>query len=460
MNTKPLAIALITASAALLSACDHEKTFNDWGEPYPVLSGGCTIPVSSKPATLTGNYDIISFKREANENCISYANDSSANIPGCGVQSPVAPRAVRGKVMLSYDNETEGIYVTYKYDILDDGSYYAIHDKTDNLSSYVRDDNERAANLFPAFKVGEEIINGANRLLIDNFTATNESPVLPGVRLVTDNGSTTYTFALKKENDMSILYDTHTPINEDNVTEDFITEDPSTKEERPYMHEPVNLDPADGNKDPNVEVNGRFDPFGLFGYYKITGMKIYNAEEYIVNMDNATPVYDTDERNGTKFKGEFWIRQPADFLSQMFPPDNIINLSAYIKYQIDADPGIPLPEGVRNSILVPELLQIKLPLQNKDENGEVITDMPKMIAQTFNLLAQWDKNWPDRARKIVYKPLPVTFDSKDNKGSLLYLDENKKYAAELTLEQIYGKQYSDRDGTADNMLNFDSEPYW
>lgn len=426
--------ALILALTTFIVACEKEETYEDWGEPYPALSDDYDVPDSSgtpdpsgtssdtpggvipaNPDSFSGTYDIISFKRERTGECISYAKVASPEINGCAEQKPLIPDAVRGKVVLRYDATTKGILVIYKYDVLDSGDYYAINERTNNQMSYVYGRNE-----FSKLIIGAEIPNGANSLFIGNFSSADKNAILPFVKLITDDGSTTYTLALKKESDKSTLYDTHTPINKDNPADDF----PQGK--------PINLNPED--------TEG-FNPFSIFGYYKITGMKIYETEDYKTNFNNAMPVYDTDNRGNTKFKGEFWIAMPVGWFSTS---DETITLSVYIKYQIEQD----LPEGIEKSIITPKLLEIKLPLQED-------SDYPKMFVKTFNLFTYWDKTWQDRTRKIVYRPRATTFDGKDNAENLLYLGDKREYAAVLMLEQIYAQEYM----STDNKLNFDSKPY-
>ena len=420
--------ALILILATFVIACDKEEIYDGWGEPYPASSVDYDVP-----ASFSGTYDIIFFKREKNNECISYAKVALSEIKGCAVQKPLTPNAVRGKVVLRYDEATEGIHVMYKYDVLDSGDYYAIHERTNNQMSYSYDENE-----FSKLIIGAPIQNGKNSLVIGNFSSADKEAILPFVKLITDDGSTTYTLALKKESNDKVLYDTRTPINKNNPSDDF------------PQGTPINLNPEDAESTAS-EINGKFDPFSIFGYYKITGMKIYKTEDYKTNFNNATPVYDTDKRDGTKFKGEFWITMPVGWFPQ---PEDTMTLDVYIKYQIEQD----LPEGIEKSIITPKLLQIKLPLQRKDENDQWVDtalDL-KFIANTFKLFIYWDKTWQDRARKIIYRPRPTTFDGKDNAENLLYLGDKREYAAVLTLEQIYAKEYM----STDSKLNFDNKPYW
>ena len=434
--------ALILALTTFIVACDKEEIYDDWGEAYPALSNDYDVPDSSgtpdqsggvipaNPDSFSGTYDIIFFKREKNNECISYAKVALSEIKGCAVQKPLTPNAVRGKVVLRYDEATEGIHVMYKYDVLDSGDYYAINERTNNQMSYSYGENE-----FSKLIIGAPIQNGKNSLVIGNFSSADKEAILPFIKLITDDGSTIYTLALKKESDKSTLYDTRTPINKNSPLDDF------------PQGTPINLNPEDAESTAS-EINGKFDPFSIFGYYKITGMKIYKTEDYKTNFNNATPVYDTDKRDGTKFKGEFWITMPVGWFPQ---PEETMTLDVYIKYQIEQD----LPEGIEKSILNPKLLQIKLPLQKKSGNENEI--MNELFMRTFSLFTHWDKTWQDRTRKIVYRPRPKTFDGEDNAENLLYLGGNKEYAAVLTLEQIYAQEYMSTDN---NKLNFNNTPYW
>lgn len=382
--------------------------------------------------SLNGAYNILAFKKEStngSNTCLSFIQDGiNTAITPCESQSPVTPTAIRGKVVLSVAENLKEIQIGYRYDIYDNTNQYFTL-KENASSSYVRVDF-KDENKFSNFSINATNSNGnGNSLLIElPKEGTEENFDIENLKLVTDGGKTTYTFVLSKDNDLNLVTDTHTPVNFSNINEIFITQNP------------INLDPNDETcKDKNEE----FNPFGLIGYYNITRMQVYRTEEYIQN--SSAPIYDTNNRTG-KFKGEFWIVTPDNFVADL---DIGVNLEATLKYQIeDSNFTYPTKDNTSN----PKIINFQLPLQDDK-------DFNVLILKTFELLAEWNKDWNDSARRVIFKPKLKTNTGIDNSHNFIYLDDDKEYVAVLELER-YWDSYAEGKSKPEFKLNYNTNKYW
>ncbi len=392
MKIKLLLIISILTVSAFITGCEIEKSYSGPTAPYEVPSSATPLN-DTNLSTYSGIYEITSFKKETATECISYiSSDDTSIVPfvNCSKQEPFEPLAIKGIVFLNYNTETKSIEVAYKYDMYDKSNLYFTEKNTsNNLYSYVYKDVS-IENTFSNFILDSEIINTTNKLLIGKSTTNT---LIPNVKLVTDNGSTTYNFVLKKiadtlcpsrvSNCSPCLTDTHTPVNIFNVNQTF------------KIQAPINLNKTqvEGESVCKYGKVDQTDALGLIGYYEITRMQIFNFDEYTDTITDDKAVYDTNTRTtGVKFKGEFWITShPVKSLLDQ-NGGNMINIQSAYKYQIDSDSKLPVGFPLSNTSN-PAIKDISMPLQ----------PVSYFILDTFALVAKWENSWNNRTRQVILR---------------------------------------------------------
>ncbi len=434
MKNKLIILTLLLSIFSIGCEIEKEYTVADFGGEWKLSCEFDKTPIDRNDiTTLTGTYNILAFKKEStngSSTCLSFIQDDiNTEITPCGQQTPVSPTAIKGKVVLSVPSGLTELQIGLRYDIYDKtNQYFTLKDNASSSYNYV---NFKDENKFSNFKINETNSNGSNSILIElPQEETAENFNIKNLKLVTDNGKTTYTFVLVKDSDLNLVTDTHTPLDFSNIKEIFITQNP------------INLDP---NDETCKDINEKFNPFGLFGYYNITRMQVYKTNDYKNN--SSSPIYDTDNRTN-KFKGEFWIVTPTNFLDDLGTL-NQVNLEATLKYQIEDS---NFTYASKDNTSSPKTIKFKLPLQ--DDNVFNV-----MILNTFGLLAEWDKSWSNSARQVIFKPKLKTNNGIDNSSNFIYLDDNKEYVAVLTIER-YWDSYAEQKSNSEFKLNYNTEKYW
>lgn len=427
-------LIILTLLLSIFSfGCEIEKDYDGPTKPYEVPPKVTNLDTNDF-STFNGLYRITAFKKENTDSneCISYGE--TTQIISCAEQKPFNPLAIKGYVYLEYSKENNNMAVAYKYDMYDkDNTYFTKTTKSNSLSSYKYQDVSNE-NIFSNFELEKEISKDSNKILI-NAPIGNK---IPNLKLVTDNGATTYNFELEKVQDITCLQDTHTP---HNIALPF---------KNYKLQTPINLS-KEAEEDKDVCRYGEANPndaVSLMAYYEVTRMQIYDYDTDDYKNGNNV-IYDTDTReNNKKFKGEFWITNHPT--KQLLESDKKIYLQAAFKYQVDSETkltNISFPLTNTNN---PLLLDISIPLQEGDY----------FIIDTFALVAQWDSASPQRTRQVIFKP-------EDKSNAVTIEAGGKKYIAVLTLERLLNA-FGEGISTPDGKINFFKDygktpldtPYW
>lgn len=427
-------LIILTLLLSIFSfGCEIEKDYDGPTEPYEVPPKVTNLDTNDL-STFNGLYRITFFKKVNTTDCLSYPDPESDKNSSCETQKPFTPLAIKGYVYLEYSKENNNMAVAYKYDMYDkDNTYFTKTTKSNSLSSY-KYQNIHDENTFSNFQLDTELSKNSNKLTI---TSPNGNKI-PNLKLVTDNGATTYNFELEKVQDITCLQDTHTP---HNIALPF---------KNYKLQTPINLS-KEAEEDKDVCMYGEANPndaVSLMAYYEVTRMQIYDYDTDDYKNGNNV-IYDTDTReNNKKFKGEFWITNHPT--KQLLESDKKIYLQAAFKYQVDSETkltNISFPLTNTNN---PLLLDISIPLQEGDY----------FIIDTFALVAQWDSASPQRTRQVIFKP-------EDKSNAVTIEAGGKKYIAVLTLERLLNA-FGEGISTPDGKINFFKDygktpldtPYW